>query len=917
MKIIHIFLLTTALWAAATRTGRATTITWTNAASGNWNTAVNWNPQQVPGAGDHAIINIGTVTVPASATFAILDIGGGTIGGSLVVASNAVANWSGGVIGNASGTLTIAGTGVLNVNGSATKYLYGALTNAGTVNWTGSGQLYLYNNNSPTYSGAVYNQSGGLFDLQSEAPMTGAFGFEFFVNAGTFRKDAGTGSSTVAPAFRNTGLVTMASGTLVLNGGGTLDGQFTTASGTTINLATGNFTNSGTPVFSGSGQSLFTGANLVLLTNTVPGLAVNSGTVVLGPVFQGGSITNLTLTGATLAGNHVLTGSLNFNSGGIGGTLGGANGSLTVAGTGVLNMNGSATKYLYGALTNAGTVNWTGTGQLCLYNNNSITYAGAIYNLAGGLFDLQSDAPMTTIFGLEFFVNAGTFRKDAGTGTSTVAPAFRNTGLVTMDSGTLVLNGGGSLDGQFTTASGTTINLATGNFTNSGAPVFSGGGQSLFTGANLVLFTNPVPGLALNGGTVILGPVFQGGSITNLTLSGAILTGNHVLTGSLNLNGGGGVGGTLGGANGSLTVASTGVLNMSGSAIKYVYGALTNAGTVNWTGAGQLYVYNNNSSTYAGAIYNLAGGLFDLQSDATMTAVFGLEFINNAGTFRKDAGTGTSTINPKFSNNGLVEADKATINFVSSFTATNGEVRSGLNSLTDFGKIKFSGNAALGGTVGVNWLNGYVPALNNSFTIVSFDSHTGIYTNSDFPAAALWTTNYTATTFTVTVASINKLAFTTQPTGGVLTNTILPAFVVQVEHPAGDVAPSNGVAVTLSGSGLQGTLTQITDASGKATFNDISFSQAGTKTLLARAANLTPALSTPFKILPAFGLEYLSGKAQVELNSTNNFGALIIFASTNLATWTPLFTNQLATNSILFIDLASTNYPYRFYRVTQ
>ena len=36
---------------------RAATITWTNTAGGNWNDAANWNPNQVPGASDDALVN--------------------------------------------------------------------------------------------------------------------------------------------------------------------------------------------------------------------------------------------------------------------------------------------------------------------------------------------------------------------------------------------------------------------------------------------------------------------------------------------------------------------------------------------------------------------------------------------------------------------------------------------------------------------------------------------------------------------------------------------------------------------------------------------------------------------------------------------------------------------------------------------
>jgi len=41
---------------------------------------------------------------------------------------------------------------------------------------------------------------------------------------------------------------------------------------------------------------------------------------------------------------------------------------------------------------------------------------------------------------------------------------------------------------------------------------------------------------------------------------------------------------------------------------------------------------------------------------------------------------------------------------------------------------------------------------------------------------------------------------------------------------------------------------------------------------------------------------------------------VIISASPDLQTWTPLFTNPLVGGSLIFTDLLSTNFPQRFYR---
>ena len=75
----------------------------------------------------------------------------------------------------------------------------------------------------------------------------------------------------------------------------------------------------------------------------------------------------------------------------------------------------------------------------------------------------------------------------------------------------------------------------------------------MFSGGTLTLQQTVAPQLQLTGGAVTLGPAFQGGSITNLTLAGSLLSGTNTVTGTLNC-----LSGTVGG--GALTVATNGVL---------------------------------------------------------------------------------------------------------------------------------------------------------------------------------------------------------------------------------------------------------------------------------------------------------------------------------------------------------------------
>jgi hypothetical protein len=79
----------------------------------------------------------GQATVNAQGQF---NVSNGTLAGAPVLAGTM--NWSGGAI-NAGSTLTVAPNGVLNISGGVS--LYGVLSNAGTVNWSGTGNLGIYN----------------------------------------------------------------------------------------------------------------------------------------------------------------------------------------------------------------------------------------------------------------------------------------------------------------------------------------------------------------------------------------------------------------------------------------------------------------------------------------------------------------------------------------------------------------------------------------------------------------------------------------------------------------------------------------------------------------------------------------------------------------------------------------------------
>ena len=248
------------------------------------------------------------------------------------------------------------------------------------------------------------------------------------------------------------------------------------------------------------------------------------------------------------------------------------------------------------------------------------------------------------------------------------------------------------------------------------------------------------------------------------------------MVGTLGLNGGG-----IASAS-PLTVTPAGVLNLNGAAVN-IYAPLTNVGTMNWSG-GSITVYNN-AALYTGVIYNQPGGLFVLQCDQTLfTAALGFELFNNAGTVRKTAGLGATTFNLAFANSGTLDAQSGTIGVAGPYTQTGGAMNFGITSLAFFGRIAFAANAPLTGTLSVNFNDGYYPSAGDSFGLLTYAARTGLFTSLALPAVAQWQTNYSASTFTLSVLSVS---------GGGVPVTLTPLslaagnFTLQIN---GDLGPS-------------------------------------------------------------------------------------------------------------------------------
>ena len=476
---------------------------------------------------------------------------------------------------------------------------------------------------------------------------------------------------------------------------------------------------------------------------------------------------------------------------------------------------------------------------MTIYNYAPGGATGAIWNQAGALWSIQCDEALNyqNSSGTNFFSNAGLMRKSAGTNTTTInLSILNNSGTVDAQSGTINFTYGGSLGGTFQAESGAAINFSSGSYTVLAGMTFQGPGPVQITGGN-----------------------FSG------TLSG-------------NLNWSGGIT-TLGSP---LTIMTNGTLNILGNVT--LEGPLTNYGTVNWQ-SGPVTIYNYAPGGATGAIWNEAGGLWNIQCDQALNYQnsSGTNFFSNAGLVRKSAGTNTTTINVSFFNSGTVTALEGTMGFSSGISLTNGTMNFALNGPSSFGRISISGAAKLTGSVGALLLDGYVPTVGAQFNVLSFGSATGAFTNySGLSVGSGIALNPTisSTTLILQAAATNFVSVTpaiiTQPTGQSVTygSTVTLNALVSGSTPLTFQWNQNGVPITGA-----------TNVS--LTLSNVLVSQAGSYTLSVTntvgGAISQPAILNVLKLVPVLtwsnpsGISYGTAIGSSQLNASANVPGTFVY----------------------------------------
>src|SRR5581483_5263036 len=357
--------------------------------------------------------------------------------------------------------------------------------------------------------------------------------------------------------------------------------------------------------------------------------------------------------------------------------------------------------YLEGrTLNNPGVANLNNTsGALTLY------YGSVINNLANASWNLPTDFGISVSTGGGTFNNAGTFSKTGGTGTSTIGVAFNNSGVVQANTGALNFQAVGNSTGSWSVANGATLDLAAGSGLTAtlSAPISGAGTVAVFPGTKNVAGSYNVTGgtggfngtTNFNGTVTDVGPVSTTGGILNfvtplanqpgtVSISGNgvvnFSTGNAITVPSMTLGSGNLVGSDTVNITGLLTWTTNGVMCTTTNctapqgqqAVTNANGGIAGSGsqiylegrTLNNPGVANL---NNTSGAltlyYVSVINNLANASWNLPTDFGISVSTGGGTFNNAGTFSKTGGTGTSTIGVAFNNSGVVQANTGALNF--------------------------------------------------------------------------------------------------------------------------------------------------------------------------------------------------------------------------------------------------------------
>lgn len=748
----------------------------------------------------------GTVSI-SGVTTSLTQSGSGSVLVGSFSGGTATINVAGSTIATlttGTGGLGIRSTGSVNVGGGATV---GNLNVNGDLYVTGGGAgtgLNVAVGSTFTHAAGknVFIQNGGQMTLNAEYftpagqmySIDGA-GSKFQVNNGDIVLGNNatatiTNSATLSAQYFSVG--TGGTGTLTVDGAGSTaiaTGQFSNF-GLSHSAANVTFSNGGTGSFANGlalAASLYgdTSANVTVKS----GAHLNTGALSLAnsPGNQESPTATLTVTDAnstvTVSPGSTLQLSGPFISGNA--TLNVQNnGSLTVGAGGntmlypgaVLNIN-SGTADLKTLTYNGGIINFT-TGSLSFFGNLQVGIGGALgSDVFLGASQQLSLSGTTSIDPFHTLTLTG---GTLNTGSLLVNGTFNFTGgtLGITGAGGLTIGPGGTFGSAYTIQAGHKLNVTNQTAVSSGAVLAMESGAGFNTGslsvsgefdlnggistANVTTLVNS--GLIRGDGRI----VSNGGANAMANNTGGeiraesgkrlqFIGNNAANAGVINLQGGtaeftqpltNGSTGQIQG-RGTFKVGGTGLTNLGNiaiaSGITDVFGDVNNN-----TGSATkgITISGNSAVTFWDDVTNGAGSLFKVSqgSSATFFGTYGGAGVTGTGQMFFE-----SDVTPGFSPASVSFGGDVNLSSTAKLVMELGGTTPG----TQFDQVHVSGNLLLDGTLQVKLINGFTPAVGNTFDILDWTNKSGAFSSISLPVlpgSLTWDTSQLYTSGVLAVA---------------------------------------------------------------------------------------------------------------------------------------------------------------------
>ena len=164
----------------------------------------------------------------------------------------------------------------------------------------------------------------------------------------------------------------------------------------------------------------------------------------------------------------------------------------------------------------------------------------------------------------------------------------------------------------------------------------------------------------------------------SLTISNGTLAGSSALTvaGPLTWSGGA--------MSGTGRTVAAGGLTLNGT-FKTLNRTLTNAGAATWSDTGDIYMGTG------GVLNNQAGATFTAQNNQNVSWIDGTPHFDNAGTFVKDVGGGSTQFSIAFNNSGTVVSRTGTLSFAGGYQQSAGTTRLEGGALASYPALNLQG----------------------------------------------------------------------------------------------------------------------------------------------------------------------------------------------------------------------------------